>query len=187
MENNKQIKNVLEMYKKKEVAENYLHKLEHNIIEERAMLDQGVYGSFFNKVNYSVIGNNENVSRELEEVLENATKRRSTFTTDTFYINMNDVMKFIKEFLLNSDNGDYLGVSIFVSEPEKYSFTLEISANESENMGSVIIINGIKLKENGKVSKLMQYTTSVTTYSENYGDETANIELNKNDVIIHVV
>lgn len=186
MNNNEQIKNVLEMYEKKKSAEQYLHKIEHNIIKERATLTQGVFGSFYDKVNYQIIGSNHETLKELEEVLENSTKRNSTFSTDTFYINLSEVIKFTKEFLLNADDSDYLGISLFFNGSDRYSFSLEISASENEKFGSILIINGIRLEHNRKATKLIQYTTTVTTYSENYGDETANIELNDYDVIIHI-
>ena len=184
---NEQIENILEMYKKKKSAENYLHKLEHKIIEERAMSELENYGTIFGKVNYHIIGNDKFLKEQVERKLKYSTERESSFRSNYFYINVREIIATLKlQLYTDLDFGDYVSLALFFSEPGNYSFSLEISAHKDEKLGDVLIINGIKLNENGKAEKLIQYSTTITNHNILYGDEKSVIELNDEEVILHI-
>lgn len=177
MSNN--INNIIRMYNKKDELSRKLHGMEYNIISERSNIETGYDGIVYN-IPYSIVGSDEELNKELEDLLIEDIVLDGG---ETLVIHLYEMVALLKERITNNN---YISLAMSNSDSlNEVKFALNLSVHKGNNaIGNYIEIDLIKVN-GSEVVKLIDYSTAMTQI-ELTGDEKSVVYVYNNDIYIKV-
>ena len=184
------IDNLLKLYNKKSLIETALLNNELDILKDRSKLDEEFDNTRFEGMSYAIESSNDDDAKAMYNMVYFHIYNHKDVRVDRGQhprININNIIKAFKDSMLHvKEENSYLSLALSYTN-DNYTLGLEVSTNYNYDgkFNNFLIIRLI-VKYEKEIIELINYNTNINHYGITYGDETAIVDLFKDEVVVDV-
>lgn len=183
------IDNLLKLYNKKSLIETALLNNELDILKDRSKLDEEYDNTRFKGMSYAIESSTEDDAKAMYNMIYFHIYNHKDISEYHKHprINVNNIIKAFKESMIPAkEENSYLSLALSYTN-DNYTLGLEVSTNYNhDGLNSDFLIIKLIVRYKKEIVELINYNTNVNHYDIVYGDETAIVDLLKDQVIVDV-